>query len=90
MKSVELVLLDMRNSRFFFDVLIHSDGATLVTYGGMSKKPITAATGPFIFQDMRLRGFWLGKWKSVHSNKDFANMTNYLLELVRDGKLQYA
>jgi trans-2-enoyl-CoA reductase len=66
------------------------DGGTLVTYGGMSKKPITLATGPLIFKDIRLRGFWLGKWKSNHSNEDFAEMTNMLLGLVRDGKLQYA
>lgn len=66
------------------------DGGTLVTYGGMSKKPITLATGPLIFKDIRLRGFWLGKWKSKHSNEDFAEMTNMLLGLVRDGKLQYA
>lgn len=66
------------------------DEGTLVTYGGMSKKPIIMATGPLIFKDVRLRGFWLGKWKSKHSNEDFVTMINYLLELVREGKLHYA
>lgn len=40
-------------------------------------------------QDMRLRGFWLGKWKADNSIEDFKTMTDYLLGLVRDGKLQY-
>lgn len=65
------------------------EGGTLVTYGGMSKKPIKLATGPLIFKDIQLRGFWLGKWKTKHSNEDFAAMTKYLLELVRDDKLRY-
>jgi len=65
------------------------EGGTLVTYGGMAKKPISLATGPLIFKDMRLRGFWLGKWKSNNSVEDFKTMTDYLLGLVRDGKLQY-
>jgi trans-2-enoyl-CoA reductase len=62
----------------------------MVTYGGMAKKPITLSTGPLIFKDLRLQGFWLGKWKSNHSDEEFSTMVNYLLQLVRDGKLQYA
>jgi hypothetical protein len=62
----------------------------MVTYGGMAKKPITLSTGPLIFKDLRLQGFWLGKWKSNHSDEEFSTMVNYLLRLVRDGKLQYA
>ncbi|XP_042428539.1 enoyl-[acyl-carrier-protein] reductase, mitochondrial-like [Zingiber officinale] len=35
------------------------DGGTMVTYGGMSKKPVTVSTSLFIFKDLSLRGFWL-------------------------------
>merc|ERR1712176_294380 len=35
----------------------------LVTYGGMSKKPISIGTGPLIFRDITLSGFWLSRWK---------------------------
>ncbi|CAK9204357.1 unnamed protein product [Sphagnum jensenii] len=66
------------------------EGGVMVTYGGMAKKPITLSTGPLIFKDLRLQGFWLGKWKSNHSDEEFSTMVNYLLRLVRDGKLQYA
>jgi hypothetical protein len=34
-------------------------GATLVTYGGMSMKPVTLPTSLFIFKDLHARGFWL-------------------------------
>ena len=37
-------------------------GGTLVTYGGLSGKPGTLDTGKVIFNDTRVRGFWLYKW----------------------------
>jgi trans-2-enoyl-CoA reductase len=37
-------------------------GGTLVTYGGMSRKPLQLSTGSFIFRDLRARGFWLTQW----------------------------
>ncbi len=33
-------------------------GATLVTYGAMSKQPLTIPAPLLIFKDLRLRGFW--------------------------------
>ena len=37
-------------------------GATMVTYGGMSRQPVNLPTGQLIFRDLRLRGFWLSRW----------------------------
>jgi len=34
-------------------------GGTLVTYGGMSREPVSLPTGLLIFRDLRARGFWL-------------------------------
>lgn len=34
-------------------------GGTLVTYGAMSQQPLTLPPGLLIFNDIRLRGFWL-------------------------------
>lgn len=31
----------------------------MVTYGGLSKEPVSVPTGLLIFNDVRLRGFWL-------------------------------
>lgn len=34
-------------------------GGTIVTYGGMSMKPVSLPTSLFIFKDLHARGFWL-------------------------------
>ncbi|KAM7522275.1 hypothetical protein LguiA_012177 [Lonicera macranthoides] len=64
-------------------------GGTMVTYGGMSKKPITVSTSSFIFKDLSLRGFWLQKWMSSDKAKECRVMLDYLLGLAREGKLTY-
>ncbi|XP_038979999.1 enoyl-[acyl-carrier-protein] reductase, mitochondrial [Phoenix dactylifera] len=64
-------------------------GGTMVTYGGMSKKPITVPTSSFIFKDLSLRGFWLQKWMSSDKAKDCRAMIDYVLSLVQSGKLKY-
>ena len=40
-------------------------GGTIVTYGGLSGKPGTLNTGKVIFNDTRVRGFWLYKWYQI-------------------------
>ncbi|VDL72559.1 unnamed protein product [Nippostrongylus brasiliensis] len=34
----------------------------MVTYGGMSKMPLQIPTGPLIFKDIRLYGYWMSRW----------------------------
>lgn len=34
-------------------------GGTIVTYGGMSMKPVTIPTSLLIFKDLTCKGFWL-------------------------------
>lgn len=38
------------------------DGSPLVTYGAMSKKPLTIPTGMIIFNDIKFCGYWISKW----------------------------
>ncbi|KAH6822074.1 Polyketide synthase [Perilla frutescens var. hirtella] len=64
-------------------------GGTMVTYGGMSKKPITVSTSSFIFKDLSLRGFWLQKWLSSDKAMESREMIDYLLSLTRSGELKY-
>lgn len=61
----------------------------MVTYGGMSKKPVTVSTSSFIFKDLSLRGFWLQKCLSSEKVTDCRPMIDYLLDLVRAGELRY-
>ncbi|KAG5446134.1 Enoyl-[acyl-carrier-protein] reductase, mitochondrial [Clonorchis sinensis] len=39
-----------------------AEGGTLVSYGGMSRNPMSIPVGPLIFRDLRLRGFWMSAW----------------------------
>ncbi|XP_021716299.1 enoyl-[acyl-carrier-protein] reductase, mitochondrial-like [Chenopodium quinoa] len=64
-------------------------GGTMVTYGGMSKKPVTVSTSSFIFKDLSLRGFWLQKWMSSDKADECRDMIDQLLGLMRDGKIKY-
>ncbi|KAL4297604.1 hypothetical protein GQ457_12G029440 [Hibiscus cannabinus] len=64
-------------------------GGTMVTYGGMSKKPITVPTSSFIFKDLSLKGFWLQKWLTADRTKECREMIDYLLRLAQEGKLKY-
>ncbi|KAJ8631461.1 hypothetical protein MRB53_024784 [Persea americana] len=64
-------------------------GGTMVTYGGMAKKPVTVSTSSFIFKDLALRGFWLQKWMSSERARECRVMIDYLLGLVCDGKFKY-
>ncbi|KAL8496780.1 hypothetical protein ACS0TY_020454 [Phlomoides rotata] len=66
-----------------------SQGGTMVTYGGMSKRPIIVPTSSFIFKDLSLRGFWLQKWLSSEKTKECREMIDYLLSLTRSGELKY-
>ena len=43
-------------------------GSHFVTYGGMSREPVTLPTSLFIFKDIRAQGFWLSRWNSLGEN----------------------
>ncbi|KAL1298563.1 hypothetical protein HN51_042896 [Arachis hypogaea] len=64
-------------------------GGTMVTYGGMSKRPVTVPTSAFIFKELSLRGFWLQKWLSTEKAVESRRMIDKLLGLVHEGKLKY-
>jgi len=61
--------------------------ATIVTYGGMSKQPLTFGTGPFIFKNLRACGFWVSRWNKEASKKDKQYMFDDICELIRGGHL---
>ncbi|KAK6024354.1 oxidoreductase, zinc-binding dehydrogenase family protein [Ostertagia ostertagi] len=47
----------------------------MVTYGGMSKMPLQATlfqipTGPLIFKDIRLAGYWMSRWYEQPGNTE--------------------
>lgn len=51
-------------------------GGSIVTYGGMSKKPLTFPTGPFIFKDITAKGYWLTRWADKHPEEKAKTIEN--------------
>lgn len=47
-----------------------SYGATLVSYGGMSKKPVTIPQELLNYKNLSLKGFWISKWNETHSKTE--------------------
>ncbi|XP_029959088.1 enoyl-[acyl-carrier-protein] reductase, mitochondrial [Salarias fasciatus] len=64
-------------------------GGCMVTYGGMSKQPVTVPVSALIFKDVKIRGFWVTQWKrdQCHDGKEFRAMLDELCSLVQQGKL---
>ncbi|KAJ2449810.1 mitochondrial 2-enoyl thioester reductase [Coemansia sp. RSA 2336] len=46
-----------------------SAGGTLVSYGGMSRQPVTMPTSLLLFKDISACGFWMNRWY----NRSFAS-----------------
>lgn len=60
----------------------------LVTYGAMSREPVTAPNAALIFKDIAFRGFWMSRWS--RENAGSAQREEMLHELIgwyADGQL---
>lgn len=44
------------------------NGCPIVTYGGMSREPVTVPTSALIFKDIKVRGFWMTRWSKEKSD----------------------
>ncbi|KAJ1675396.1 mitochondrial 2-enoyl thioester reductase [Spiromyces aspiralis] len=64
-----------------------SRGGVLVTYGGMSRQPVTLPTSYLIFKDITARGFWMTRWYKANRVQERWEMWNELLGLMHQGKL---
>uniref|UniRef100_A0A8D2JBB8 Enoyl-[acyl-carrier-protein] reductase, mitochondrial n=1 Tax=Varanus komodoensis TaxID=61221 RepID=A0A8D2JBB8_VARKO len=60
---------------------------TMVTYGGMSKQPVTIPVSALIFKDVKLRGFWMTRWKKDNNKEKLKDMIADLCTLARKGQL---
>lgn len=74
------------------EMMKHLDHAgTMVTYGGMSREPVTVPTAALIFKDLKIRGFWMTRWKQENPTKELCQtMVNDLFKLLQEGHLQAA
>lgn len=60
-------------------------GGTMVTYGGMSKRPLVVPTGSLIFKDLVFRGFWMTRWTQENSSEKREEMLVDLCNLAKAG-----
>ncbi|XP_038163032.1 enoyl-[acyl-carrier-protein] reductase, mitochondrial [Cyprinodon tularosa] len=65
-------------------------GGSMVTYGGMSKQPVTVPVSALIFKDVKVCGFWVTQWKKdhAHDGRPFRAMLDELCSLIQQGKLR--
>ncbi|KAJ2785858.1 mitochondrial 2-enoyl thioester reductase [Coemansia javaensis] len=67
-----------------------AEGGTLVSYGGMSRQPVTLPTSLLLFRDIRARGFWMNRWYAAaqgcrEREAAAAAMWQDILRLTREG-----
>ncbi|XP_043281280.1 enoyl-[acyl-carrier-protein] reductase, mitochondrial isoform X2 [Venturia canescens] len=64
-------------------------GGTMVTYGGMSREPVTVPTSALIFKDLILRGFWMTAWtKENEKSQQRLDMIEHLGKLFESKELR--
>lgn len=64
-------------------------GATLVTYGNMSKKPLTVPEDLVTAKQLQLKGFWVAEWYKNNSLEARAAMLQDLARMVKENKLTF-
>ncbi|XP_055627949.1 enoyl-[acyl-carrier-protein] reductase, mitochondrial [Toxorhynchites rutilus septentrionalis] len=61
----------------------------MVTYGGMSREPVTVPTASLIFKDLRFVGFWMTRWtKENATSPERESMFTELFGLIDRGTLK--
>lgn len=64
------------------------DGAYMVTYGGMSRQPVTISTASLIFKDIRFKGFWMTRWSKNHFDSPIrTQMFTEIMDLMESGSI---
>jgi alpha/beta hydrolase fold len=64
-----------------------SEGGVLVSYGGMSRRPMVVQPGSLIFKKQTVRGFWLLYWYQSAKPDETTAMFDHLAPLVAAGTI---
>jgi len=59
--------------------------ATHVTYGAMSRQPVTVGNGSLIFSNLTVRGFWVSRWLEETRRERVMALYRELADLTRRG-----
>lgn len=60
----------------------------LVTYGAMSREPLTIPNSALIFKDIAFRGFWMSRWSKERSAEERNEMYEELFKLMASGQFK--
>ncbi|OLY78725.1 Trans-2-enoyl-CoA reductase, mitochondrial [Smittium mucronatum] len=63
-------------------------GGTMVTYGAMTFDPITSTAPQYIFNDLRLRGYWMDNYFNNNPVSEWVKTYNTIFDLMRSGKIK--
>lgn len=63
-------------------------GGTIVSYGVLSGQPVTLSPALTIFNDVRIRGFWLSKWFQTASMDEKQAAFGQVIPLIASGALK--
>lgn len=64
-------------------------GGTMVTYGGMAKKPLKIPFDLLTEKQLNMKGFWIAEWNATHSPSERQAMIESICELIRQEKLTF-
>lgn len=64
-------------------------GATVVTYGGMSKRPFVVPFDLLTQKQLSLKGFWISKWNQEHSKAERSAMIEEIIKMIRNDQLSF-
>jgi len=62
--------------------------AHLVSYGAMSKQPLSLSTSQLIFKNLKCYGFWQTRWYNDHDHTQREKLMDKLVALVQCGKFR--
>lgn len=60
---------------------------TLVSYGAMSMQPASIHPGRLVFDDLKVRGFWLSRWFQTASEAERSAAFGALIPLIASGRV---
>jgi len=63
--------------------------AKLVTYGGMSKKPLMVPATSLIFNNVSCMGFWVTEWARSRGRRERQEMLREVTGLVASGRISF-
>lgn len=87
-KKAKLALNSVGGSSALGMCKMLADGGTLVTFGGMDRDPAPFPTRYLIFNDVRLRGFWVSKWYREASREEILALHKDVFGFMENAKIR--